>query len=147
MRRSHVVLAALAWILAAGPVPLAHEIPRSVTVNMFMKAEADRLDVLIRVPLAAMRDIQFPERDGFLEISKAESLLLDAVAQWILPDLRVFEDGRVLSAPTMADARISLPSDRSFVSLEEARAHVAAPSLPDSVRLPREQAVVDVWLA
>jgi uncharacterized membrane-anchored protein YitT (DUF2179 family) len=148
MRRTFVVLTAvLVVVIAASTRVLTHEIPRSVTVNMFVHAEKDRLEVLIRVPLAAMRDIDFPQRDGFLDIPKSEPLLLDAVAQWILPDLKLLEGGRILSAPTIADARISLPSDRSFTSLDEARAHFDAASLPETVRLPREQALVDVRLA
>jgi hypothetical protein len=148
MRRTSVVLTAvMVVVIAASTRVLTHDIPRSVTVNMFVHAEKDRLDVLIRVPLAAMRDIDFPQRDGFLDIPKSEPLLLDAVAQWILPDLKLLEGGRILSAPTVADVRISLPSDRSFTSLDEARAHLDAASLPDTVRLPREQALVDVWLA
>jgi hypothetical protein len=134
-------------MLVCGRGAFAHEIPRSLTINMFVKVEQDRLAVLIRLPLVAMRDIQFPQRDGFLEIAENEPLLGDAVAQWILPDLRLLESGRMLPTPRIVAARISLPSNRAFASFDEARAHLTAAPLDQAVRLPVEQALLDVWLA
>jgi hypothetical protein len=115
-------------------------------VNMFVKPDGERLHVLIRVPLASMRDIQFPLRDGFLDVAASDVALLDGVGQWILPDLRIFENGRPLGKPTAVRARVSLPSDRSFVSFADAAAHLAAPRLPGTVSLPWDQALLDAWL-
>lgn len=148
MERRRLLAAALALAgCALVAVPAAHEIPRTVTIHLLVKAEGDRLNVLVRVPLSAMRDIQWPQRDDFLEVSATEPALLDAVAQWILPDLHLFEEGVELSRPVLTDVRVSLPSDRSFDSYEHARRHIQdEPRLPDSIRLPWDQALLDVWL-
>ena len=133
-------------VVAMRAAPSAHDIPRSVTIHMFVKPEGTRLHVLVRVPLGAMRDIQFPQHDGALDIAASAPALSDAVVQWILPDLRFFEDGRPVAAPRIADVRVSLPSDRSFASFAEASTHFAAPPLADTVRLPVEQALLDARL-
>jgi hypothetical protein len=145
MRRIAVVVL-LALVACVWPPLSAHEIPRSVAINMFVKPDGDRLHVLIRVPLAAMRDIEFPLRDGFLDVGHSDVALLDAVGQWILPDLRIFENGRGLGRPTAVRARVSLPSDRSFVSFEAASAHVTGPPIADPARLPWDQGLLDAWL-
>jgi hypothetical protein len=145
MRRIAVVVL-LALVACVWPPLSAHEIPRSVAINMFVKPEGDRLHVLVRVPLAAMRDIDFPLRDGFLDLGHSDVALLDAVGQWILPDLRIFENGRALGRPTAVRARVSLPSDRSFVSFEAASAHVTGPPIAEGVRLPWDQGLLDAWL-
>ena len=52
-----VVLLVVAMLLWRFGVPMAHEIPPSVVVRAFVKAEGQRLRVLVRVPLEAMRDV------------------------------------------------------------------------------------------
>lgn len=148
MGRTHLVAVTVALIaIAAGAMPAAHEIPRHVTVHAFVKPEAGRLRVLVRAPLVAMRDMQFPETaGGFLDIRGAVPLLGTAVSQWILPGLQVFEDGREAPAPSIAAARISLPSDRSYVSYADALAHVTGGPLPDATQLPWQHALLDVLL-
>ncbi|HJR57890.1 MAG TPA: HupE/UreJ family protein [Vicinamibacterales bacterium] len=148
MRRAYV-LAGVAALLALAPIasPSAHEIPRHVIVHAFVKPEGDRLRVLVRVPLDAMRDIQFPQDEGgSLDIARAEPMLRDAVTQWILPNLEIHEAGVRLQAATIVAARVSLPSDRSFVSYNEALAHVTGQTLPPGTRLPSPQALLDVLL-
>ena len=39
----------------------AHDIPNDVTVQMFLKPAGDKLDLLVRVPVKAMRDTDFPK--------------------------------------------------------------------------------------
>jgi hypothetical protein len=146
MRRALPIALAAVLFFAGGVRSGAHEIPRSVTVHAFVKPDANRLRVLIRVPLGAMRDIQFPERDGFLELSQIEPDLYDAVKMWILPELRLFEGSRELSRPVVDAVRVSLPSDRSFGSYEAAVAHVKSAPLPVGTELPRDQALLDVLL-
>ena len=137
-------LATLAWLLPPAPAA-AHEIPRSLTVQTYVKPDGDRLHVLVRLPLTAMRDMQFPERDGMLDIERVQPDLLEAIARWILPTLAITEDGQPLGTPTIAAVRVSLPSDRSFASYAEAHAHVTA--APDySPRLPWQQALLDMGI-
>ena len=148
MRRS-LVPAAVAILLGAvltDPIT-AHEIPRSVTVQAFVKPEADRLRVIVRVPLSAMRDVQWPElAGGMLDVERADPLLIDAVTQWILPAIEIKEGTTTLPRPTLASARVSLPSDRAFHSYEAALSHVFAKASTEDTRLPWQQALVDVLL-
>jgi hypothetical protein len=148
MRRAYALAAVVALLaLGSGGSPAAHEIPRHVTVHAFLKPEGDRLRVLVRVPLAAMRDIQFPQRgEGFLDIAQSAPVLRDAVTQWIVPNLEVFAGDRPLPAPAILATRASVPSDRSFVSYDEALAHVTGGTLSDETQLPWPQAQLDALL-
>ena len=60
LARSLAIGAAL--VLALPSRPYAHEIPATVSVLAFVKPEAHRLRVLARVPLEALRDMEFPLR-------------------------------------------------------------------------------------
>ena len=137
-----LVLLPLVWQVRSS----AHDIPQSVAVHAFVKPDGNRLRVAIRVPLGAMRDIQFPERDGFLELSRIEPDLYDAVRTWILSELRLFEESHELTRPVVDAVRLSLPADRSFASYEEAVAHIKGGELPAATSLPRDQALLDVLL-
>ena len=137
-------LATLVALVALAVPTFAHEIPRDVTVHAFVKPEGQRLRVVLRVPLAAMRDIQFPERDGTLDVARAQPDLLDGVIRWILPTLTLLEDGRPVGVPVVAAVRASLPSDRSFASYEQAFAHASTPNGGgEDLRLPWNQAMLD----
>ncbi len=52
----------MALLLAPAVALVAHEIPSTVLVRAFVKPEGTRLRVLVRVPLQAMRDVEFPLR-------------------------------------------------------------------------------------
>lgn len=144
-RRSMLSIA-VAAALAAGAPLAAHDIPRDVTVHAFVKPEGNRLLMLVRVPLGAMRDIQFPQTsEGNLDVARAQSLLHDAVAQWIAPGIEFHENGTPVAAPSIRAVRVSLPSDRSFVSFEDALRHTTA-AAPDDPRLPWNQAMLDTLL-
>jgi len=133
----------LAFSLAA--LASAHDIPSDVTVQAFVKPEGPRLRVLVRTPLKAMRDVQFPVRGpGFLDLAGADALLGDAAMLWIAGGLELFEGDVNLGAPRVAYARVSLPSDRSFASYEEAMARVSGPPLPAGTDIPWDQAMLDV---
>ena len=137
-----VVLAALLvpWFGAA-----AHDIPSDVTIQAFVKPAGRRLELLVRVPLNAMRDIDFPRSGaGYIDIARADSSLRDAAMLWISNDLQLFENDSRLSGPRMVSARVSLPSDRSFISYEQARAHVTGPPLPRNTELYWNQGLLDV---
>ncbi len=134
-------------MLALGIVALAsaHDIPSDVTVHAFLKPEGQRFRVLVRAPLKAMRDVQFPLRGpGFLDLAKAHPLLGDAAMLWIADSLELYEGEVNLGAPRVAHTRVSLPSDRSFASYEEALARVSGPALPDGTDIPWDQAMLDV---
>jgi hypothetical protein len=142
------MLVAALVALAPPASPAAHEIPSRVTVQVFVKPDGERLRVLVRAPLAAMRDIQFPETaGGSLDIARADPVVRAAVTQWILPVLQIFENGRALPQGAIAATRISLPTDRSFLSYDDALSHVtAAAGLPADTQLPWQQALLDTLL-
>ena len=145
--RARPVAAAL-FLLATLALPaLAHEIPSRVTVRAFVRAEPGRLRVLVRAPLEAMRDVDFPQRGaGYLDLAPAHAMARESANLWIAGSLRFFEDGRELEAPTIAGARISLPSDRAFTTYDSALASTLGPSLDPATELPWNQAAIDVVL-
>jgi len=131
-----------------GPTALAaHDIPARVTVLSFLKAEGRTLRVLVRVPLAAMRDVNFPlTGPGYLDFGRADSLLFEAASLWVAGGMTFQENARELKDPRIAAIRVSLPSDRSFASYDSALAHVTGPKLPATTELIWQQALLDVLL-
>jgi hypothetical protein len=142
------VLAALFVAAALGRL-LAHDIPNDVTVQAVLKPEGQRLRLLVRVPLLAMRDIDYPtpvRGSGLLDLSRADSSLRDAATLWIADQVEVYEERSRLPYPSVGDVRASLPSDRSFVTYEEALAHVTGPRLPPDTEFLWNQGLLDVLL-
>ena len=128
--------AALVAALVFAPGSLtAHDIPNDVTVQAFLKPSGDRLHLLVRVPLKAMRDVDFPARgkEGFLDIERTGPLLPDAATLWISDFIDLYENNAVLPKPRVAETRLSLPSDKSFTSYQAAMAHVTGPNLDSNV--------------
>ncbi len=125
----------------------AHDIPSDVAVQAFVKPEGQRLQLLIRVPLKAMRDVDFPEiQGGFLDIERLTPLLPDAAYLWISNFVAIYEGETPLPKPRVAATQISLESDRSFLSFEQALAHVTGPRLPNSANVVWDQVLFDVLL-
>ncbi|MEO5815886.1 MAG: HupE/UreJ family protein [Gemmatimonadaceae bacterium] len=125
----------------------AHEIPGSVNVVAYVRPHGNVMRVVLRVPLAAMRDIEFPERgQGYLDIPKSDPMLRQAATTWLADYLTLYEGDIPLAAPTIAAVRVSLPSDRSFVTYDGALAHLRTPALDPNVDLPWTQAMLDVAL-
>ena len=142
-----IVALALALLLALPTTASTHEVPSSVTVLAFVKPEAQRLRMAVRVPLEAIRDIEFPLRGpGYLDIAAADTVLRDAARIWIANFIEIRENGRRLGAPRISATRISLPADRSFSQYETALAHVEGAPLPPEIELPWQQAMLDVLL-
>lgn len=132
-------------MVAAPGEPAAHEIPNSVTILAFVKPEGQRLRLLLRVPLGTMRDYDFPLRDGaYLDIPHADSLIREGARLWLADYIDVYEDGRALGDERLVTTRVSLPSDRSFVSYDSALANVQRVPLPADTEIPWQQALVDV---
>jgi hypothetical protein len=147
LRARLAICAAAILIIALAPRLAAHEIPTDVRVLAFVKPEGSRLRLLVRVPLVAMRDVDFPRRGaGFVDLARAEPALRDAARLWIADTILLYENGARLGTPSIVEARISLPSDRSFTSFDSALAHVTGPRLPDDVHLFWEQGMLDVLL-
>jgi hypothetical protein len=137
------MVAALVFVLPSGPA--AHEIPNDVTVQTFLKPEGQRLHLLVRVPLSAMLDVDYPKRgQGFVDLARADAWLRDAATLWIADNLELHEGDTRLPYPQVVDVRASLASDPSFRSYEEALAHVTGPRLPNGTDFVWNQGLLDV---
>jgi HupE / UreJ protein len=137
-------IAGLAMLLLAGSTQ-AHEIPNDVVIHGFLRPDGNRMHILLRVPLNAMRDSEFPQTAaGYLDVERAGTVLSDAVQVWITDNLTVYENDRQLVHPKPTSIRVALPSDKSFASYAEARAHLAAPQ--QETGLVWSQALLDVAL-
>jgi hypothetical protein len=139
-----LVLAALCLAGFASQVS-AHEIPSRVTLHAYVKPQGDELNVLVRVPMAALSEIAFPQRGvGYLHFAEADAAIRDAAQIYVSESLRVYENGQPLGGSRLAGARVELPSDRSFTSFDTALENVLSPPLTDAVDLYWSQGVLDV---
>lgn len=125
----------------------AHDIPASVVVHAWFKASDGALDAIVRVPLKALRDVEFPRRAGvYLDLSAAGPALDEAVARW-LPEAFAVRAGEHLLGPARVLAlRASLPSERVYADWAGALAHVTGPPLPPDTEIAWEQVELDVLL-
>ena len=125
----------------------SHEIPNDITIHTLIKPESGRLRVLVRLPLEAMRDINFPLiGPGYLDLSRSDPQLRDAATLWVANDIFIYEDQKPLADLRVVAVRASIPSDRSFQSYDSALAHVLGPPLPPGTALVWQQALMDVLL-
>src|SRR5690348_1443170 len=148
MRVGIASLGLFVGLVAALPQPAAaHDIPNDVTVQMFLRPSENKLDLLVRVPLKAIRDIDFPKvGPGYLDLSRAHQFLQDGATVWLVRQIQIYEGEARLPAPQLLAVRPSLESDKSFASYESALAHFAAPQLPESTQVPWDQVMLDAWL-
>jgi hypothetical protein len=146
VRTIALIATGLSLLLLSQPIAVAHDIPNDVIVESFLKPSGGRLDLLIRVPLNALRDISFPERPpGYLDLARVDPLLPDAATLWLSDFIEIYEGDQRLSKPRVIETRISLPSDRSFASYDEEIAHLGGPKLPLDTNIVWNQAMLDVW--
>ena len=146
LRRTAALVVALVLLLPTWSGE-AHEIPADVTVQAFVRPQTDSISMLVRVPLEALRDYEWPVREpGYLVVSEAAADVEEAVDLWIAGYVEMLEDGERLGAPTVSAVRVAIPGDRAFASWERALENVRSEPLPDLVELPPGQAMVDVLL-
>jgi hypothetical protein len=143
------VLALLAALVlpALAPTARAHDIPNDVTVQAFVRPDGGRLHLLVRVPLGAMNEVDMPLRGpGYLDLPRVDVALRVAAKLWFADNVALYEDGRSLPYPGIAEARVSVASDRSFASWEEALAHLRAAPVPPDTDLYWKSQFLDVLL-
>jgi HupE/UreJ protein len=134
--------AALALLLPA--CARAHDIPADVMVSAFVRPEGRSLRLLVRVPLKAMREVDYPRRGaGLLDLARADASLRNAATLWISDNVELYQGDARLGPPRLVEARVSLESDKSFASYEQALAHVTGARLPDAMDLYWEQGLLD----
>jgi hypothetical protein len=144
-----VATGAALLILAASALVRAHDIPNDVTIQTFVKPEGNRLLLIVRVPLAAMRDMDYPKprgtsRGDLMDVGRADPTLHDAATLWIGDFIDVYENDERLARPGVAAARAALQSDRSFASYDDALAHVTGPPLAADTEFVWAQGLLDV---
>jgi len=123
----------------------AHDIPRDVTVQAFAKPEGRTMRLLMRVPLKAIMDIEFPRRErDYVDLSRVDQALRDAATVWLSNKIEIYEGDTLLENPRIVSTRMSLESDRSFGAYEDALAHVTGPTLPADTTIFWEQGLLDV---
>lgn len=123
----------------------AHDIPSDLTIQLYVKPDGNRMILLIRAPLSAMRDMSFPVLGpGYLDIAQADGELHNAAMLWMGDEVKLFEDGKQLPVPKVVGVRASIPSDKSFRSYEAALASITGPKLPVGTQLYWQQALIDV---
>lgn len=140
-----VILALVVLILfAAGPAR-AHDTPDEFVIRTFVKPDGKQLNVLIRMPLSILLNMDLPKRGpGFLDLAQIEPALArsgEAVAREVV----FFEDGQRL-VPTPLARRISIPADKSFESYDAALAHLQDEPLPENTDVFWNQGFFDLWL-
>src|SRR5262245_34889183 len=94
------LLAAIAC-LALTARPAAHEIPSGVRVQIFVVPKGDRLQVVVRAPIAAMNEIDWPTTGVFLDLSRADAALKRGAMDWIGSRIDLYEEDRALGRPTL----------------------------------------------
>lgn len=145
MRRQFALLLAALTFLSLPA--FAHDIPVSATLQMFVKPEANKLQVMIRVPMTTYVDAEYPRRAGdYVDLAKVDPSLRAAATVILLETLKMYEGDRELPKPTILSTRLSLDSDRSFSDYGTALAHLKAPPLPPETNLFWEQGKLDVLL-
>ena len=123
----------------------AHEVPRTLRVEMFVRPDGRLLHLLVRIPLSGLLGTGMPtEGLGYLSLEEIGPSL-ERTARQIAGDLELFEGGGALGPPRMVTARISLPFDTSFTSYARAAAHLTGPPLPPGTQVYWTQGNFDVW--
>jgi hypothetical protein len=114
-------------------------------VHAFVKPEGERLQVLVRVPLELLVNLNLPKRgDGYLDLPLVEESIPKAIAA-TTKEMLFFEDGRRLEL-ARSEGRISPPADRSFESFEPALALVRGPKLAASADVFWNRGYFDAYL-
>ena len=143
-RTHRTALVAVLFLLTATRL-FAHDIPRDVTVQAFAKPEGHGFALLVRVPLKAIMDIEFPRKErDYVDLDRVDQSLRDAAMIWLARKIELYEENTLLPDPRILSTRMSLESDRSFGSYEEALAHVNGPALTNDTSIFWEQGIMDV---
>ncbi len=143
--RQALLFAAAALLSPFGSPALAHDVAGELRLHAFVQAEGDRLQVVLRVPLELLLNVDLPKRgNGYLDLARIDEAFPRALRA-AAKDIEFFEDGQRLE-PTRSEARIALPSDKSFQSREQAVAAVRSSRLPVSTDVYWNQGYFDAVL-
>jgi len=115
----------LACAVACAQIVRAHEFKLDAVINAFVKIEPGEAQLVIRAPLYLFKQVRFPVTGAEIDVQNSAPAVERALAA-LQQDIKLFENDRPLVA-SRATGRLSLPSDRSFETYEQAASHVAAP--------------------
>src|SRR5262245_9562778 len=146
-RRSLAIIVLLFAVSAQIPFTTsAHEIPNDVTVHLFLKPEGQRLQLFVRVPMAAMRDVDYAKTpEGFFDLQKAEEPLRTASKMWISDNIELYEGESRLPSPTLIATRAVIQSDRSIATYEAFLDHFSKPQVTDDKTVDWNQGLLDIF--
>src|SRR5689334_8003319 len=97
LRRATLMgLGALAFLATQSTPTAAHDIPISVAVLAYLKPAGQTLQIVMRVPLGSMRDVEWPMRGPYLELTRVDPLVRNATEQWISNHIEIHEGNRKL---------------------------------------------------
>jgi len=137
-----------AWCLLAlaatwAQIARGHEFKLDALINTFVKIDPGEAQLVVRVPLYLFKSAKFPVNNVEIDVDKSAPAIERALAA-IQQDVTLFENDQPLVA-SHATGRLSLPSDRSFGSYEQAVSHVSAPLEPGT-SIYIDQGYVDAWI-
>jgi hypothetical protein len=130
----------LAGITLCAQIAHAHEFKLDAVINAFVKIEPGEAQLVVRAPLYLFKSVRFPVNNVEIDVDKSAPAVERALAA-IQRDITFLENDRPLVA-AQASGRLSLPSDRSFESYEQATGHVSEP-LERGTRIYIDQGYVD----
>ena len=103
----------------------AHEFKLDSVINAFVRIEPGQAELVVRAPLYLFKSVKFPVTGAEIDVDNSAPAVERALAA-IQKDIMLFENDRPLAA-SHAMGRLSLPSDRSFETYEQAANHVGEP--------------------
>jgi hypothetical protein len=116
-----------------------------VTVQAFVKPEGQTLRFLVRLPLKAVMDVEFPHRErDFVDLARVDQALHDAATIALANNIELYEGDMLLTSARIVSTRMALDGDRSFATYEQALAHVTGPPLSTDTSIFWEQGILDV---
>jgi hypothetical protein len=146
--RALLMLTAIAAGLVASSAPgRSHEIPADIYTTVLVKPEGQQLRVAVRVPLTVVRDYEYPaEAKGYLDFEAFKPHLDDLAVLWVAQGMQVYENGAALAAPRVEATQLSLLSDRSFASYDQAVARLRQAKPGNDTKVVWQQLWFDVLL-
>jgi len=141
---------AVAAVFVYAPVAGAVErpIPTAVNIRAYAAEQGGQLDVLVRMPLGAVKNVQFPVRPDTqtLDLAQMQTMLAGIAEHWVAANFEVRDRGVVIARPGVVAARLSIISDASFNSFALAHEHFAAAPLATSEEVLWQQVWLDTHL-
>src|SRR5262245_18463853 len=90
-------------------------------------------------------DVEYPRRErDYVDLARVDRSLRDAAMGWVASKIELYEGAALLATPRVVSTRLSLESDPSFLSYDQALAHVTGPPLPNNTTIFWEQGLLDV---